>query len=592
MSPDGQPSDAELIALYVRERSESAFGQLVARHINLVYAAAVRQLRDPQSAQDVTQDVFVLLARRCGEMDGRIVLPAWLYKAAVLAARNALKAAARRRHREMAAQSDRPRRDSGDVDSSAFEDVLPLLDEAIGTLGERDRAALVLRYFKGQSVGDVGAALGISANATSKRLERAVAKLRTFFARRNVSIGAAAIASGLAAHGAQAAPPGLAAIVTCGALKATTGAAAAGSGAIVKGTAILMASGNVKSVVAAAVALLLLVGGVVGLIVYGNSGGEPTRGGQPVAANGPAPTVPVVAAPASPAPPPPANDVPDYIPGGRMPKLSTARVPRKLFSTIQAEHADAYSGVIVLAPGLTSLGEGDWALYSKVDFGLGATMFVTRLACPNDRAGGRINVRVDAVDGAVIASLPVRGTGGATDRAAQTAPLGAPVAGIHDVYLTFSGGDNVADLDWFKFTAGPRDARARIEAEGYDYAAGVNDQGTFLSNLDRPDYVLYASLDFGEEGPKWFQAKCGVNRQYAGSSILVRLDGVRGEVIADLVVEDTGAFTTHRVQRAAVAEVKGVHDVYLTFTGNACADLDWFVFSDELELPAELPRID
>jgi hypothetical protein len=350
-----------------------------------------------------------------------------------------------------------------------------------------------------------------------------------------------------------------------------------------------MASGNVKSVVAAAVALLLLVGGVVGLVVFSNSGGDAPRGGQPVAANTPAPALPVVATPGLPPPPPPANDFPDYIPGGRIAKLSTVRVPRKLFSTIQAEHADAQSGVTVLAPGLTSLGENDWALYSKVDFGLGATMFVTRLACPNDRAGGRINVRLDAVDGAMIASLPVRGTGRATDRAAQTAPLAAPVTGIHDVYLTFSDGDNVADLDWFKFTAGPRDARARIEAESYDYAADVNDQGTFLSNLDRADHVLYASVDFGKEGPKWFHAKCGVRTEYAGGSILVRLDGINGQVIAELVVEDTGAFTTHRVMKAPVADVKGVHDVYLTFTGNACADLDWFVFSDEIELPADPP---
>src|SRR5688572_121785 len=105
MSPDGHPSDAQLLALYARDRSEAAFGQLVTRHIDLVYAAARRQVRDDQLAQDVTQEVFILLAKRCGTMDDQIVLPAWLYKAAVLAGRNALKAAARRRHYEMAART-------------------------------------------------------------------------------------------------------------------------------------------------------------------------------------------------------------------------------------------------------------------------------------------------------------------------------------------------------------------------------------------------------------------------------------------------------------------------------------------------------
>src|SRR5215212_4618080 len=134
MSPDRNPSDAELIALYVREHSEPAFGQLVARHINLVYAAALRQLRDPQLAHDVTQDVFILLARRCADMDDRVVLPAWLHKAAVFAARNALKGAVRRRHHEMAARPVHAGCDSAEVDDHPFDDALPLLDEAIGSL--------------------------------------------------------------------------------------------------------------------------------------------------------------------------------------------------------------------------------------------------------------------------------------------------------------------------------------------------------------------------------------------------------------------------------------------------------------------------
>ena len=82
------------LTLYARQRCEEAFGQLVARHIDLVYSTALRQVRDVHLAQDVTQDVFILLARRCRSMDERIVLPVWLYKAACLESRNAIKSSA------------------------------------------------------------------------------------------------------------------------------------------------------------------------------------------------------------------------------------------------------------------------------------------------------------------------------------------------------------------------------------------------------------------------------------------------------------------------------------------------------------------
>src|SRR5437763_654391 len=92
--------DRQLLAAYVRERSAEAFGELVGRYVDLVFSAARRQARDGHEAQDITQAVFIVLARRAGTIrDGRL-LAAWLLKTTHLVARDVRKAAARRRKYE------------------------------------------------------------------------------------------------------------------------------------------------------------------------------------------------------------------------------------------------------------------------------------------------------------------------------------------------------------------------------------------------------------------------------------------------------------------------------------------------------------
>jgi hypothetical protein len=287
------------------------------------------------------------------------------------------------------------------------------------------------------------------------------------------------------------------------------------------------------------------------------------------------------------------GNFPDYIRGGNIPVLSAVRfrVPRALTATIQAEHLDKQQGVQIEAPGLTSLDEGDWVLYSEVDFTGGAATFVARLAVPVDQSGKLIEVRLDKPDGDVIASLKCEATGGWTKFATQSTPLKAEVTGVHDVYLTFIG-ESVANLDWIKFGKKSRDAYSRIEAESYDDAYGPQDQGTFLSNLDRDDYLRYDRVDFGEPadgGPRWFHAMCGCRKDRAGGRFQVRIDRLNGPIVAELTVRDTGAFTTHVVQSASMTPVKGVHDVYLTFSSDATCDLDWFVFSSQATLTPEQP---
>src|SRR5688572_8802436 len=96
-------SDAELLRQYARSRSEAAFAELVRRHVGLVYGSALRQVREPHLAEDVTQQVFVVLARKAADLGSEMVLGAWLLGVAKNESRNLLKRLARRARLERTA---------------------------------------------------------------------------------------------------------------------------------------------------------------------------------------------------------------------------------------------------------------------------------------------------------------------------------------------------------------------------------------------------------------------------------------------------------------------------------------------------------
>src|SRR5688500_4550790 len=134
-------SDMELLQDYVQRHSEQAFETIVRRHINLVCSTALRITRDRDMADDVTQAVFIILTRKARALSPKTILPAWLYRTARFAAADALKAKHRRQRREQEAIMIDTGSDSG------WEDVAPFLDTAMAGLGEKDRNAILLRYF-------------------------------------------------------------------------------------------------------------------------------------------------------------------------------------------------------------------------------------------------------------------------------------------------------------------------------------------------------------------------------------------------------------------------------------------------------------
>src|SRR5579884_677821 len=100
------PEDAELLRQYAENQSDAAFGELVRRHLNLVYSAALRQVGgDAHLAQDVAQAVFCDLARKARLLAAHPVLVGWLYSSVHYAAAKAVRAEQRRRARERVAHA-------------------------------------------------------------------------------------------------------------------------------------------------------------------------------------------------------------------------------------------------------------------------------------------------------------------------------------------------------------------------------------------------------------------------------------------------------------------------------------------------------
>ncbi len=214
--------DDELLSEYAEHHSDKAFAELVARHIDLVYSTAFRLVGETHLARDVAQMVFIGLARKPRSLHNPRVLAGWLYHTTRFKAASALRTEHRQRQRESTAME----LNALDSDSqSVWQDMAPQLDAAMDTLDLNDRDAVVLRFFKGKSLREVGQALGTSEDAAQKRVTRALEKLRSYFAHRGIAATAALIAAEISAHAVQSAPAGLAAGIA-----ATSLAGAAGGG--------------------------------------------------------------------------------------------------------------------------------------------------------------------------------------------------------------------------------------------------------------------------------------------------------------------------------------------------------------------------
>jgi RNA polymerase sigma factor (sigma-70 family) len=227
-------SDLELLRQYAQDGVESAFAQIVQRHINLVYSAALRQVHSPQLAEEVAQSAFADLARNANHLTPDTILTTWLYQVTRRTAIDVVRRESRRQLREQIA-TEMNIINATDDDWLQIE---PLLDDAMEALDATDRTAVLLRYFENRSFREVGERLGTTDDAAQKRVSRAIDRLRDFFSKRGVAIGASGLVAILSVNAVSAAPVGLALTISTSATIGASTVVATTSATVTKAIAM------------------------------------------------------------------------------------------------------------------------------------------------------------------------------------------------------------------------------------------------------------------------------------------------------------------------------------------------------------------
>ena len=252
-----------LLRQFAETRSEAAFEELFSRRGGFVYSSALRQVRDPQLAVEITQAVFIILARKAGRITDKTSLSGWLFKTTRFVALAQIRADSKRRQCEQESQMHtQPQIEPPSVlTENAWTELSPLLDEALAGLREADRQAILLRFFENKSLAEIGNTLGTGEDTAGKRVSRALEKLRKYFAKRRIFFTAPIIAGAIAANSVHAAPVGLAATIPAVAVKGS--AISVSTLTLVKESLKLMKIGQLKMAALIAAAAILTTGSTI-----------------------------------------------------------------------------------------------------------------------------------------------------------------------------------------------------------------------------------------------------------------------------------------------------------------------------------------
>ncbi|HEY7120657.1 MAG TPA: sigma-70 family RNA polymerase sigma factor [Tepidisphaeraceae bacterium] len=206
---DTTAGDSKLLAQFARTGCDRSFAELVDRYVNLVYSAALRQLGRHDLAEDVTQRVWMVLARKAPAIPQGKVLGAWLIMTTRNLSMDLRKTEMRRRERERKAAEMTRMAGTTQAEAAVRERLAGLIDDAIASLSRANRDAIALRFLEGRSTGEVAGRLGVSADAARQRISRAIGSLRAYLRRRGVDASSATLLALFAPDGAAHAPHAL-----------------------------------------------------------------------------------------------------------------------------------------------------------------------------------------------------------------------------------------------------------------------------------------------------------------------------------------------------------------------------------------------
>ncbi|MEO7715789.1 MAG: sigma-70 family RNA polymerase sigma factor [Capsulimonas sp.] len=197
-------NDQRLLRDFTERESQAAFSELSKRHMGLVYSTCRRELGDSDLAQDATQAVFLLLAQKAKALRRHPHLPAWLFNAARLVSKN-IRRTEQRRQRQEQALMEQTLRGASQIEPE-WDAIDPFVNDALAALKDRDRNAILLRFFEERTLAETGAILGISEAGVRKRVDRSLEKIRLHLQRREIAVSVSALSLLLAAHAAKAIP--------------------------------------------------------------------------------------------------------------------------------------------------------------------------------------------------------------------------------------------------------------------------------------------------------------------------------------------------------------------------------------------------
>ena len=201
--------DDQLLRHWAENRSQAAFAEIGRRYAALVFGVCLREIGNHAAAEDASQAVFLLLAQKAPYLRREGALAGWLFRAAQLVSHSWRRQERRRVNREAQAGQEQLAQRGGRDENALWDEIEPLLNDALARLKPADREAVLLRHFEGRSLAEIGAALGVSENTARMRVARAIEKLRVSLSKAGVVVSVSLLAALLSQRGAQAAPAAL-----------------------------------------------------------------------------------------------------------------------------------------------------------------------------------------------------------------------------------------------------------------------------------------------------------------------------------------------------------------------------------------------